>query len=246
MQKLYFLFLFFSSTLFSQTLVGKVYDEESTVKGVKIINITQSVLTYSDIEGNFKIEAKVNDSIVFQSLFHVELTFVPKPEDFNQIIVVALKKVVNELNEVLVKKEPDFKVFDPVEANTTLKNQILEDIKRNPHLYGKSNSGNGNILNVIGLVVKLFKSKKPNEEVPKIATYNELVHLFETDSYFTQKLMRNELKIPEIYTYLFLQYCEAQNIDSKLLSPNNRFVLLDTFLRCSNEFHQILLEAEKH
>ncbi len=89
------------------------------------------------------------------------------------------------MDEVLVKKEFDFKEFDPVVANATLKNQILEDIKRNHHLYRKGN-GNGKILNLIGLVAKLFKSKKPKEQAPTSATYNDLLQLFETDSYFNQ------------------------------------------------------------
>lgn len=244
MQKFYILsFLLLPFTITSQTIQGKVYDEDSTVKGAKIVNTTQNILTYSDNQGNFKIEARVNDSIVFQSLFHLKQTFNPKKDDFNEVIVIALKKILNELDEVLIKKEADFTEFDPVVVNTTLKNQILEDIKRNPHLYGKS-SGNGNILNVIGLIAKLFKSKKPKAVMPTSATYVELVQFFETDSYFNQTFLKKELKISDDFKFLFLQYCEAQNIDSKLLLHANQFMLLDTFLKCSNEFHEILNEKK--
>ena len=231
-------------TVTSQTLQGIVFDEEATVKGAKIVNITQNILSYSDGDGNFKIEARANDSLMFQSLFHLEQTFIPQKKDFNETIVIVLKKAVNELDEVLVKKEPDAKEFDPVETNVTLKNQILEDIKRNPHLYSKT-STNMDIIALIGMVAKLFKSKQPKAEGPTYATYDDLVHLFETDGFFTPKLLKIDLNIPEDYKNLFFQYCEAHNIDFKLLDVSNRFFLLDRFITCSNEFHEILKEAEK-
>jgi len=222
-----------------------VYDDETTVSGVKVINMTQNILTYTNDNGNFKMEAAINDSIVFKSLFHHEKRIVLSATDFEEVLVIELKKAVNNLDEVLIKKEPDFKTFNPVESNVTLKNQILEDIKRNPHLYQKNPTGNGNILNVIGLVAKLFKSKKPVEPAESYATYDELVHLFETDAYFNDILLKTELNITEDYTNLFLQFCENNAINSKLLKVENRFLLLDSLLKCSKEFLEILNSDQK-
>ncbi len=93
MPKLYIsIFLLLPLTIASQTIQGKVFDDESTVKGAKIVNTTQNIFTYTDNEGHFKIQAQVNDSIVFQSLFHLEHLFIPTKEDFIEVIVVALKK----------------------------------------------------------------------------------------------------------------------------------------------------------
>ena len=57
-------------TLLSQTITGKVYDAESTVDGAKIYNVTQNIMVYADEEGNFKIDANVNDQIAVSTLFH--------------------------------------------------------------------------------------------------------------------------------------------------------------------------------
>ncbi len=54
----------------AQTLKGKVYDAEATVKGIKVTNETQKRVTATDNEGNFTIEAKVSDTLLFESLFH--------------------------------------------------------------------------------------------------------------------------------------------------------------------------------
>lgn len=246
MQKLLILaFLLLSFKMTSQNIQGKVYDDESIVSGVKVINKTQNILTYTDTQGNFKIEASINDSLVFKSLFYLEKNIVLNKSHFEDVLVIELTKAVNDLEEVLITKETDFKPFDPVEANTTLINQIQEDIKRNPQLYSKSASGNFDLIAVAKLIGKLFKSKKPKEQGITFATYDQLTALFETDSYFTSKFLLTELKIEDDYKYLFFQFCEAKSIDSKLLAPENRFLLLDTFLNCSNEFLEILHAEQK-
>lgn len=229
----------------SQNFHGKVYDDEAIVAGVKVINSTQNILTYTNDKGSFSIEASINDIIVLTSLFHLKKSIVLTKKDFEETVVIELKKAVNDLDEVLIKKEPDFKPFDPVEANATLKNQILEDIKRNPHLYPTNSMMKGNIFAVIGLIGKLLKSKKPKEDAQTFATYNELVNYFETDAYFTDKFLRTELKIEDDYKYLFLQFCEAHAIDSKLLSVENQFMLLDVLLKCSEEFLEIVNSDQK-
>jgi len=230
--------------MISQNFQGKIYDEESTVSGVKVINITQNILTYTDEQGDFKIEAAVNDSIVFRSYFYVEKQIVLTKNDFDNIKVIELKKSLNALEEVLIKKENDSLPFEPEETNSILKNQIQEDIKNNPHLYGK-NPGGMDFMAIGRLIGKLFKSKRQNVEIPTPATFADFKKLFETDSYFTMKFLKTELQIPEDYTYLFMDYCEAQFIDSKLLTEENRFMLLDVFLRYSEEFLEILKAQKK-
>ena len=58
---------------YSQIIKGKIYDDDSTVKGVLIINLSQNDTVYSDTEGGFKIYATVNDSLMFQSFFHFSI-----------------------------------------------------------------------------------------------------------------------------------------------------------------------------
>lgn len=231
--------------MLSQNIKGKIYDDESTVRGATILNKTQNIVTYSDDAGNFKLNATINDSLVIRSLFHIEQRIIIKEHHFNDVLVIELKKSINTLDEVFLKKQPELKPFDPVETNTTLKNQILEDIKRNPHLYGKSPSGNFDLIAVGKLIGKLFKSKKPTQAISKPATYAQLDQLFQTNEYFNNDFLKMELKITLDYTYLFLEFCTAQSIDSKFLLTENRFLLLDILLKCSTEFLEIIDSQKK-
>jgi hypothetical protein len=54
----------------AQTINGFVYDHETTVKGVKLLNTTQNILAYSDDKGQFKIEARLKDTLIINSYFH--------------------------------------------------------------------------------------------------------------------------------------------------------------------------------
>lgn len=234
------IFLCCPLAMISQHITGKIYDDESTVRGATILNKTQNIVTYSDDAGNFKLNVAVNDSLVIRSLFHIEQRLAIKKHDFNEVLVIELKKSLNTLDEVLLEKQPDFKPFDPVESNTTLKNQILEDIKRNPHLYGKSPSGNFDLVAIGKLIGKLFKSKKPTQPISKPATYAQLDQLFQTNEYFNKDFLKMELNIPLNYTYLFLEFCTAQSIDSTLLLAENRFLLVDILLKCSTDFLEII------
>ena len=65
------------------------------------------------------------------------------------------------------------------------------------------------------------------------------------DSFFTNKLLTNELKVPEEYKPLFFDYCDAQNINRELLLKENRFLLLDKLNNCSKEFLIVLTENKK-
>ncbi len=245
-RKLFLLsFLCISLYSFSQTIKGRVYDDEAIVTGAQLINTSQMISGYTNTQGYFELEAKVGDVLILKSLFHHEQTLVLKARDFEELMVIELKKAVNDLEEVLITKAPDFKPFDAIEANTILKNQILEDIKRNPHLYPDNSALKGNIFGVIGLVTKLFKSKTPKEPSETYASYNDLLSLFEKDTYFNERFLRIELNIPTDTKHLFFQFCEAHAIKSRLLLVENRFLLLDILLNCSNEFLIILAESQK-
>lgn len=232
-------------SVLSQSIKGKVYDDAATVNGAKIVNITQQILTYTNDKGDFQIGAAVGDSIVFSSLFHFEKTIKVTKPNFDDVMVVELKKIVNELDEVELTNEPTEKPFDPIVANETLQTQIQNDIKANPHLYSKSPSGNADIIAIVGLIAKLFKSKKPKKEAITYATYQQLQNLFSTNSYFNDTFFQRDLNIPAEYKNLFLEYCEAQAIETKLLVPDNRFMLVDTLVKCSNDFLEIVNNHKK-
>ncbi|WP_411766975.1 hypothetical protein [Winogradskyella sp. A3E31] len=239
--QLFIFLLLFASAAHSQIINGKVYDAESTVKGVKITNISTRIITNSDQNGDFRLQATVNDSLVFESLFHHPLKIAVKPSFFEDVYVFELKKLVNELDEILLSEEKSkVKPFEEETYNLKLNEIIQTDIKENPHLYGRAPSYGLDFIQVIGLVAKLFKKKKSKREIDSNITYDQLVKLFESHVFFNTELLEVDLSIPKDNTLLFMEFCEARGIKKSLMKESKRFQLLDVFVLYSQEFLVIL------
>lgn len=232
----------------SQNIIGKVYDNESTAKGIEIINITQNTKTFSNEHGDFVIKASLNDSLVFQSLFHLKKSIKISESHFGYKIVIELKKSVNELGEVLLNHEKN-KTFNPKEYTQNIQLGIAEDIKRNPYKYQPQASFGG--VNHFFLIKKLFsvfiknKSKNKNKTPIKTVSYRTFDSLFSKDSFFNKKMLKDDLQINEELKPLFFEYCDAQNLDSKLLEKDNQFFLLDSLINFSNTFKTVINESKK-
>ena len=227
----------------SQNINGKIYDEDSTVKGALIINLTQNDTTYSDLKGSFKLQATINDSLVFYSLFHHTKKIKVKGLHFNEVVVFQLKKRVNELGEVLLTDEKE-KPFNEVEYTSDIGLAIANDIKNNPHLYTPIGSYNNGIdfiklAKLIG-INKLFKKRKKN--TVKTISYKQIDSLFSNSKMFTDTLLINELKIKKDYKHLFFEYCESQGLNGELLHIKENLVLLDSVFKLGNRFLDFIKE----
>ncbi|NRB59178.1 MAG: hypothetical protein HRU50_04465 [Winogradskyella sp.] len=234
------------STIFyvnGQTLKGKVYDSKSVVKNIKVRNTTQNRFTVTDKNGDFEIIAKISDTLSFESLFYEPLTVEVKQFHLDDISVFEIKKLVSQLDEVEIKAEPEQPVFEAETFNQEFKDMIKEDIKKNPHLYMPKDSYGGgvNLLAVIDLVAKLFKSKKPKVPVYHPLTYDQLDSLFTKSSFFNKRLVKEDLKIPENKTNLFFDFCSAKGISSALLKEDKQMELLEEFV-INSELFLMLIE----
>ncbi|WP_323787774.1 hypothetical protein [Psychroserpens sp.] len=228
----------------SQNINGKVYDAETTVKGALVVNVTQNIMTYTDDEGDFKIEAKVKDTLYVSSLFHTKTFVEIKAEDFNHVVVIEVKKTINELDAVLLRDQRERK-FDSIKMATQVNKQLKEDIKRNAFKYAPPSSGNIDFIAIAGMIGRLFKSKKTKEQPIVPITYKDYKSLFEKDRFFNDALLAFDLNIPKEYQALFFDYCDAKGIDSKLLGKNKQVYLLEELVICSQEFQKIIEDSKK-
>jgi hypothetical protein len=244
LSKLYlFILVFLPVTVISQTVSGKVYDAEATVNGAKIINLTQNFMVYADEEGNFKIEASVNDQIAFTTLFHEPLIILITQKDFDDDMVIELKKNVNELDKVYLNKINE-KKFESSKVENQMKTQIKKDIELHPYLYSPPPNTNMDFMAIAGLITKLFKKRKVEEPI-QMAEYRELQTLFETDSFFNAQFLSSELNIDKEYHPLFLEFCEAKGIDKTLLLKENQLPLIDTIEHYSLEFLDLIQDYKE-
>lgn len=210
-KSLFVIYLPISVWFFTEKILGKIYGKKGVAKCIKILNITQGSTFFSNEEGNFEIKATENDSISFSSSFYETKEIIVNKTHLNEIYIFYLKEKINELDEVVVRSDPKFKEFDVEEFNLELRNQIKEDINRNPHKYGAGAYENIVINKVISFIGRLLKKKE--EEYIKTIIYEEFETLFKKDTFFNEAFLRKELKIPKDYKYLFFDFCEAKKID---------------------------------
>jgi hypothetical protein len=228
----------------AQTLNGKVYDATGPVKNIKISNDTQNRVTATNEDGNFNINAKVNDTILFESVFYHPKAIVLTKSHLEDIAVFELKKIVSELDEVEIIAESKPSVFEAKAYSIALQNSIQEDIKNNPHLYQpeKEFYGGVDFVAIIGLVVSLLKNKnKTKIPVYQPITYNQMDSLFNKSSFFTERLVTENLNINKDKVHLFYDFCEAKYISSELLKEEKKMQLLEQLVSNSQLF-LILLE----
>ncbi|GAA3630455.1 hypothetical protein GCM10022397_15210 [Flavivirga jejuensis] len=231
--------------MLSQNITGKVYDNDTTVKGIDVFNLSKQTKTYTDNYGNFTIKASIGDTLSFHSIFHnkkiVELT----KTDFNHIIVIELRKTINRLNEILIQNNIRPKTFTPVQVQNTLEEQTKEDIKRNPHKYGSSSKYGLDIVRVATLIGKIFKKNKTKNAATVPISYKDLDSLFSNNTFFNEALLINDLAIHKDYKHLFFEYCGTKNLNKELLTNKNDIILLDSLVTYSKAFLKIIEESKK-
>ncbi|WGD34758.1 hypothetical protein [Olleya sp. YS] len=244
---LYLIFFLVVFTASSQTISGIVYDSISTVENIKIENLANNKITASNANGEFSIGGKVNDTLKISSLFYHEQIIVVKEIHVSESIVIDLKKITNTLEEVQLINAYKEQLADIEVVEVTLKNQILEDIKNNPHLYSRgSSSADLNIKALLGLVFNLFKNKDKYEEKPFVAIdYYALETLFTTSAIFTNDFLNNTLRIDKNYKHLFLEYVVEQNLNSELLEKSHEIYLIENLIALSKDFNKIVDDLKK-
>jgi len=237
---LFFLF-FISQCVTAQSIIGTIYDDKTIVEGVVVKNLTTKMATVSNEEGHFEITASVKDSISFQVFTHEEKTIVLKDGVSYTDVVIELTRKVNQLDEVIIKKEAEF-VFEEKELQDSFNQQMKTHIELYPELY-EFNSNPNNNLNFVNIGKRLWKlikkdKPKPTPFVPiKLEQY---IGLFKEDPILNDRFLIETVKIPYKFKPLFIDFCVSKNIDSELLKEKNKFLLIEEFINIGKEFKEVL------
>jgi len=232
--------------MFSQRLKGVVYDQEATVKGIKVLNLSKKLKTYTNDTGVFEIQATPNDTLLFESLFHETKSVILTRTNFEETIVFELKKRVNELGEVLLVEDLVHEKRLQDERSKALSQSMAEDIKNNPHLYGSSSKYGLDFVRLASIVGNLFKkNNKAHPQPIELITYKTLDSLFRKDTFFNFKLLNQDLNISEEHAHLFLDYCESKALHKNLILKENKVILLDSMFKFSTEFSKIIKDYKK-
>ena len=235
--------LFFLTTSFKtfsqenrKFLYATIKDKVGAVSNAHIINKKTNQGTYTNEEGEFRILAKVNDSLQISFIGYKTTFFKVKIKHFglfkNDII---LEKEIYELDEVVIKKHNLFGV-------------LIRDMKQTPEdiaiVKSKSAFDFSNIdfeKAVINTIDEIDRSKAPNmqkqtDPTAKFAgvgsSFSEDIDQYAAEkrrlrkeinfkenfpkmliSEFGEKFFFNDLKIPREKYHHFLEYCNSLNIE---------------------------------
>jgi len=101
-----FIFLgsFYSARSQTAEILGKV-ESSNNLENIHVINKTSQKFTITNTRGEFKISAKINDTLVVSSIQNKLVTLVIDIEHvLSKRITITLEEQVNELDEVVVGK----------------------------------------------------------------------------------------------------------------------------------------------
>ncbi|QKJ61626.1 hypothetical protein [Flavobacterium sp. M31R6] len=242
----------FSYSQTEKLLKGVVTSDNLLLQNVEVINKTSKKSTTTDDRGEFLIQVKVNDSLLFYAKdFNWKRLKVSKEQiELNNLQVVMFKKP-EELEEVVITKMNAIDFLGSKEYR-----QEVADKAAAKKAYDKANDRIGydgtidnpfDFVAIGGKVLNLFlKEKLPPvtkmtsdllDRKKVVRTENEFATLAKNTCdqiFFTESL---KLKTDEID--LFLQFCDADPKSKKLIENNNILSMMD-FLSAKNiEFQKL-------
>tara|TARA_B100001113_G_scaffold353219_1_gene356760 strand:- start:1511 stop:2254 length:744 start_codon:yes stop_codon:yes gene_type:complete len=213
---------------------GKVLYKNVNVSSANVINNTSQQATTTDDDGEFEIEVKLNDKLIFSSVQYQirELNITKEILQRNRIVIDVNEKV-NELDQVVITpenqqkfldlKEEEFKRFDySFDKSSRVTNVINEQ--------GKLKDGI-NFVNLYRLISNSLKNTSEENQTNFKYNPSDLLRELYDDIFFTKNLLIPSDKINE-----FLLYCDDNFPDRILLNKDNEFELIEFLVKQSKKF----------
>ncbi|WP_420321818.1 hypothetical protein [Flagellimonas sp.] len=208
----------------TKELKGRVYSADKDVVGVVVQNVSSTRAVITDVDGNFSIPVRLNDTLVFSAVQFKRKILAINQVLFNtSFISVPLEEFVNELDEVVVKPydlsgdlnqdldglqlEKDVSAEALGLPNAHAKIPTQSERKLQQATFGKFNVGMiltpplDPIINAITGRTKMLKNRV---KVDKTYARTQRVQGFYVDSLFV-----TTLKIPMEKIDDFMYFCEV-------------------------------------
>ncbi|WP_348812960.1 hypothetical protein [Flavobacterium maritimum] len=226
---------------FSQTeklLKGTVSSDSFLLHNVDVINKTTQTSTTTNINGEFVLSAKVNDSIIFYSKeYYLKGLKLSSNDIENKNISVSMVKKPEELEEIIIRQIPkiDWKLDTKWEQikRDEITAERTENRLKTPGIYdGVIDKG----LNLAGIAKTLFghSKKEPNyTKFPQIE-FKELAKNSCDEKFYLENL---KLKPEEIA--LFLDFCDADPKSKTLIEHPNVLSMMDFLSNKNIEFKKL-------
>jgi len=232
--------LFFAPLAMAQSdyrtwLRGKILYQNTNVVAANVVNTTTQKATISDDNGEFAIEVKMDDELVFTSLqYQIRVVTITKEILQRGRLVIDVNEKVTELDEVVVTPEQrqkfldlrseEFKAFDYERDRST---RVENTLMRQGQLY------NGlNFVNVFKALYRLVDNGKPDEKAYSLLP-SEVIRQLYDDTFFIDQLNIEKDKIG-----LFLVFCDGEIKVKELLEEKSDFEVMDFLVKTSTKFNK--------
>lgn len=236
-----FLFiLLITATSFSQTsklIQGKVTYQDSYQKNIDVINFNTKKITQTNALGEFTIEAKINDVLIFMSENFADQKYSVTTDDFEKstLLIKLIEKPI-PLEEVEINQIKAIKI--EAVSYEGIKMAQLEKQQSNPvnkDIYTGEIPLGMDFVQIGKMIGKLFKSKKPkNQEAAATMNFKEYAKTNFNDSFFTKTL---KLKPEE--TSRFVDYCQADPRSKTVIKDNDELAILEFLLEKKEDFDKL-------
>ncbi|MGB1020597.1 MAG: hypothetical protein ACPGVF_05795 [Flavobacteriaceae bacterium] len=237
----FLLLVLFGSVLLAQDripLKGKLLYKNTDVVAANVINNTALSSTITDALGEFEIEVKEGDELIFSAVnIRIKALKITSEIIAKKRLVVSVTENITALNEVVITpentekfldlKEEEFKGFDYTQDKSTkVINKLADDRQLTNGL---------DLVNLAKLLAKAL-SNKTEEEKMKLKPSEILPYVFE-DSFFEQDLA---LQKDEVVG--FLEFIDTQLKSSDLLKQSQQFLLIDYLIEKSRQYKKNLAQ----
>lgn len=233
--------LFFAPLAMAQSdyrtwLRGKILYQNANVVTANVVNTTTQKATISDDNGEFAIEVKMDDELIFTSLqYQIKVVKITKDILQRGRLVIDVTEKVTELDEVVVTSEQrqkfldaradEFKKYDyERDRSTRVENTLMHE----GQLY------NGvNFVNVFKALYRLVESKDKVKEKTYALKPSEVIRQLFDDTFFSEQLAVSKDNIG-----LFLVYCDDEIKTKELLEEKSDFEIIDFLVKTSQKFNK--------
>jgi hypothetical protein len=209
------------------------------VPNENVINSTSGRATITNDNGEFMIEVKEGDQLVFTAInYQLKVVDVTPEILANNRLVVEVDEKVQELDEVIVTpenqerflkvKNEDFKQFEyEIDRGTEVENVANSRITR----------GMRDGINFVNIFKALFKSQDESGQEREPLKVSEVLRQVYDDEFFVV-----DLRLPQDKIDAFLLYCDDKVPSQTLLKKENEFQLIDFLVTQSKEYLATLNE----
>lgn len=216
-------------------LRGKILYQNANVTAANVVNTATQKATISDDNGEFAIEVKMEDELIFTSLqYQIKVVKITKNILQRGRLVIDVTEKVTELDEVVVttaqrqkfldSRSDEFKKYDyERDRSTRVENTLMRK--------GQLNNG-VNFVNVFKALYHLVENKDKVNEKEYVLKPSEVIRQLYDDAFFTKELQIHKDKIG-----LFLLYCDGEIKTKELLEEKSDFEIMDFLVKTSQKFN---------